>query len=377
MTVYLDYNASTPIDPRVLDEMITVYKEYYGNASSRTNIYGQRANEIVKKGRARAASVLSIDYSEVIFTSGATESNNIAILGLARWGEENNRKHIISTRIEHKAVLEPLSYLAGKGFEVDLVGVDKSGRVNPKDVFEKMRPDTLLVTIMHANNETGVIQPVKEIGDALYDTPTYFHVDAAQTFGKLVPELRELKYDMLSISGHKVYGPQGIGALVLRRKAYRRPPVKPIMFGGGQEVGLRPGTLPVALIAGLGKASEISENEYIEWHKKVSAIKEEIIKQLEEVEYIINGDQKHCMPHTLSVSFPGINSEALMIATQDYCAISNGSACTSHDYKPSHVLTAMGLDEEIVSGTVRISWGPSTGKINLSGLINTVLRMKG
>ncbi len=274
-------------------------------------------------------------------------------------------------------MLEPLSYLAGKGFEVDLVGVDKSGRVNPKDVFEKMRPDTLLVTIMHANNETGVIQPVKEIGDALYDTPTYFHVDAAQTFGKLVPELRELKYDMLSISGHKVYGPQGIGALVLRRKAYRRPPVKPIMFGGGQEVGLRPGTLPVALIAGLGKASEISENEYIEWHKKVSAIKEEIIKQLEEVEYIINGDQKHCMPHTLSVSFPGINSEALMIATQDYCAISNGSACTSHDYKPSHVLTAMGLDEEIVSGTVRISWGPSTGKINLSGLINTVLRMKG
>ena len=163
---------------------------------------------------------------------------------------------------------------------------------------------------------------------------------------------------MLSISGHKVYGPQGIGALVLRRKAYRRPPVKPIMFGGGQEVGLRPGTLPVALIAGLGKASEISENEYIEWHKKVSAIKEEIIKQLEEVEYIINGDQKHCMPHTLSVSFPGINSEALMIATQDYCAISNGSACTSHDYKPSHVLTAMGLDEEIVSGTVRISWDP-------------------
>lgn len=372
MTIYLDYNASTPVDPRVLDEMMMVYKDYYGNASSRTHIYGQRANEIVQKSRGQIASILGVDKSEVIFTSGATESDNLAILGLARWGEEVGRKHIVSTAIEHKAVLEPLEYLRSCGFEIDLIGVDNSGRVKTSDVLEKVRPDTLLVSVMHANNETGIIQPVDEIGEALYNTETFFHIDAAQSFGKLVPELQNIKYDLLSISGHKIYGPQGIGALVLRKKNYKKPPVKPITFGGGQEAGLRPGTLPVALIAGLGKAAELAEKEFKDWEKSNLAIKKSILEQLSEVNFVINGDQKYCLSHVLSISFPGIDSEALMISTKEYFALSNGSACTSHDYKSSHVLVSMGLKDDIIESTIRISWSHGISILDFSHLKYTL-----
>lgn len=375
MTIYLDYNASTPVDPRVLDEMIMVYKDYYGNASSRTHIFGQRANEIVQKSRDQVASILGVDKSEVIFTSGATESDNIALLGLARWGEEVGRKHIISTTIEHKAILEPLEYLKSRGFEIDLIGVDQSGRIKTNDVLEKVRPDTLLVSIMHANNETGVIQPVDEIGEALYKTETFFHLDVAQTFGKLVPELKGVKYDMLSISGHKIYGPQGIGALILKRKNYKKPPVKPITFGGGHEAGLRPGTLPVALIAGLGKASELAEMEFKEWEKSNLSIKRSILNQLKPINYVINGDQNYCLSNVLNISFPGIDSEALMINSKEHFALSNGSACTSHDYKPSHVLTAMGLNNSIIESAIRISWNSDLPNIDFSFLISTIINL--
>lgn len=357
MTAYLDFNATTPIDPDVLTEMINVYQNHPGNAGSRTHIYGQKANEIVIKARTTVASILNIDKSEVIFTSGATESNNITLFGLARWGEQHGRKHIISTQIEHKSILEPLQYLSKQGFEVDFVGVSASGRVDPDTILKRVRPDTLLVTVMHANNETGVIQPIDIIGEALSSTETYFHVDAAQTFGKLVPELQTLKYDTLSISGHKIYGPQGIGALMTRRRNYQRPPLQPITFGGGQEGNLRPGTLPVALIAGLGKASEIASREYQNWLNQNNSIKQSLLEQLKGIEYVINGDQEYCLSHTLNISFPSVDSEALMLATRNSIAISNGSACTSHDYKPSHVLTAMGLSEELVEGAIRISWG--------------------
>lgn len=356
MTVYLDFNASTPIDPRIIDEMGTIYKEYFGNADSRTHIFGQRAKDVVEGARIQIATLLGIDKTEIIFTSGATESNNIAILGLAQWGEKNGRKHIVSTKIEHKAVLEPLKYLAKKGFEVDLVDGDKSGRVKTADVLDKIRPDTLLVSVMHANNETGIIQPIEQIGEELAKTDTYFHVDGAQTFGKLVDELKNIKYDMLSITGHKVYGPQGIGALILKKTNYRRPPIMPITFGGGHEFGIRPGTLPVALIAGLGKTAEIAKNEYMKWNEQDKIIKKSIIDQLSKVNYVINGDQNHCMPHTLNVSFPGVDSEALMLSVKNSCAISNGSACNSFDYKPSYVLTAMGLGAEIVESAIRLSW---------------------
>jgi cysteine desulfurase len=375
MGIYLDYNASSPLDQRVLDEMIRVYKYYYGNADSRTHTFGQNAKSIVEQARSQISNLLNLDKNEVTFTSGATESDNIAVLGLARWGEENNRKHIISTKIEHKAILESLRHLVNRGFEIDLVDVDKTGRVNTSDILNKLRSDTLLVTMMHSNNETGIIQPVKEVGELLSRTDTYFHIDAAQTFGKLVPELKVINYDMLSLSGHKVYGPQGIGALILRIKNHRKPPIKPIMFGGGHESGIRPGTLPVALIAGLGKASELAGTEYMDWSDKDIKIKNNILDQLKNVHYIINGDQNYCMSNTINISFPGVDSEALMFSLKDLCALSNGSACTSHDYKPSHVLTAMGLENELIESAIRFSWGPSLENIDLVPLINAIKSM--
>ncbi|KJS03672.1 MAG: cysteine desulfurase [Peptococcaceae bacterium BRH_c4a] len=369
MTVYLDYNATTPIHLDVLEEMISVYRHNYGNAGSNTHIYGKSARNAVEKARTRVASALGIEKNEVIFTSGATESNNLAILGLAKWGESVGRKHIISTTIEHKAVLEPLNYLAKKGFHIELVPVNKDCRVNPEDVINHIRPDTLMVSVMHANNETGTIQPVSEIGNALKDTPVYFHIDAAQTFGKLHPELDKLNYDLLSISGHKIHGPQGIGALIMKRKNYKRPPVQPVVFGGGQEGGLRPGTLPVALIVGLGKTAEVAQSNYNKNIENYHLIKEDIINQLQSVKYVINGARDHSLPNCINISFPGIDSEALMVATKEDIAISNGSACTSAEYTPSHVLSAMGLDDAIIQSSIRISWGFGINSINLNSLI--------
>lgn len=378
MTIYLDYNASTPIADEVLEYMVEVYKHYYGNAGSRTHIYGQRANGIVKKGRSSIASLLAVEKSEVFFTSGATESNNIALLGLARWGEKNNRKHIISSAIEHKAVLEPLEHLDKSGFSVDLVGVDSSGRIKADEVLSLVRHDTLLVSIMHANNETGIIQPVDEIGAALIDTDTYFHIDAAQTYGKLVKEIKNLKYDFLSISGHKVFAPQGIGALIVRSRKYKKPPILPITFGGDQEKGLRPGTLPVALIAGLGKASEIAADQHLVWARENQSIKDSILKQLSGLDYSINGDQKYCLPNVLNVSFSGVDSEALMLASRESHAISNGSACTSQDFQHSHVLIAMGLRNGMINSAVRLSWNKNKKpyKLDLTMLVEAVKLLK-
>lgn len=239
--IYLDYNASTPIDKRVIDVMVDVYRNSYGNADSRTHEYGENARKIVEDSRQLVANLLGVKKDEVFFTSGATESDNIAILGLREYAESQNKKHIITTSIEHKAVIEPTQVLSKNGFDVTYIKPDESGRVNADDVLNAVREDTLLVSVMHANNETGVIQPVTEIGEELSKKGVLFHIDAAQSFGKLVDELKNTKYDMLSASAHKMYGPQGIGTLVLRKKRYKLPPVKSIMFGGSQEHGLRPG----------------------------------------------------------------------------------------------------------------------------------------
>jgi cysteine desulfurase len=371
LTLYLDYNATTPVHPEVLEEMITVYKEHFGNAGSRTHRFGQDASQIVEQARRRVASLLGVEKHEVVFTSGATEADNIAILGLARWGAEQGRRHIISTQIEHKAILEPLQHLEKQGFEIELVPVGQSGRIDAGDLLRRVRPDTLMVSVMHANNETGVIQPVDEIGAALSATPTFFHVDAAQTVGKLVPDLRALKYDLLSVSAHKIYGPQGVGALI-RRKKFRHVPVQPVSFGGGQEGGLRPGTVPVALVAGLGKAAELADRHHGEWRKHSAGVKASILEQLTAVRHVVNGDLDYSLPSCLNVSFPGVDSEALMLATQNELAISNGSACTSAEYRPSHVLVAMGLAKEFVEGAVRISWGSEILVVDLRQLVQFV-----
>ena len=264
MGIYLDYNSSAPIDERVLEFMINVYKNIIGNPDSRTHDYGEAARKIVENARKQVASILKINNDEVFFTSGATESNNIALQGLKEYAYATNKKHIITTAIEHKAVLETAKVLQQQGFEVDYISPDLSGRILIEDVLSRVRKDTLLVSVMHVNNETGIIQPIKEIGDALYNMEVLFHVDATQSFGKLVEELQQVKYDMLSMSAHKIAGPQGIGALILKKRRYKLPPVKAIMYGGQQEHGIRPGTLPVALIAGLSRTiSAIPRNTKI------------------------------------------------------------------------------------------------------------------
>lgn len=362
MSVYLDYNASAPIDLRVLDIMVDVYKNNIGNADSRTHNYGESARKVVENARKQVASLLSVSPDEVFFTSGATESNNIAIQGLREYAEKNNKKHIITTAIEHKAVLETVRHLQKEGYDVDIVSPDISGRVKTEEILGKVREDTLLVSVMHVNNETGIIQPVKELGELLQGKNVLFHIDATQSCGKLVEEIKDLKYNMLSFSAHKLMGPQGVGVLILRRKAYKLPPVKAILYGGQQEHGIRPGTIPVALTAGCGKACEIAENEYKKNNDYMNVIKEKVLDLLNTfgVEYHINGNQEYCIGSTLNICIEGVSSEALMISTKQYCGLSNGSACTSKSYSPSYVLIAMGIPTSQIESSIRISWGPDT-----------------
>ena len=381
MGIYLDYNASTPIDERVLKFMVDVYRNNYGNSDSRTHEYGNEAKRIVEESRVKVASVLKIEKDEVFFTSGATESNNIVIQGLREYGEKHGKKHIISTNIEHKTVLENVKNLVKYGFEVDLVSPDETGRVSSEKIISLVRDDTLLVCVMHVNNETGIIQPVKEIGDYLSKRNVFFHIDATQSFGKMIDELQNIKYDTLVMSAHKIYGPQGIGALIMRKKHYRFPPIKNLMFGGQQERGIRPGTVPVALVAGLGKACELATLEYKKRQKHNLECKKTILRLLDEsgLVYGINGNQEYCVDSTLSLFLKGISSEALMLATKHFCGMSNGSACNSQSYKLSYVLEAMGLPKHVIQSTIRISWGQSTDiselEISFKSLLQIALEL--
>lgn len=359
MSIYLDYNATTPINEDVLNVMIDVYRNHFGNADSRTHDFGDDCRKIVEKARSQVGSLLNVDKTEVFFTSGSTESSNIALQGLRDYANKTGKHHIVTTTIEHKAVLETAKALASEGFEVEFVSPDHSGRVSAEDVLSRVREDTLVVSVMHVNNETGIIQPVIEIGEALSEREVYFHVDATQSCGKLVDELRSLKYDMMSISAHKMEGPQGIGALILRKKKYRRPPVNPIMYGGPQEHGISPGTSPVALIAGFGKACEIAESRYTKNSKKCEEIKELFLSLLREsnLNYEIIGDQNYSVPNCITLCFSGVSSEALMLSSKNYCSISNGSACNSNSYSPSYVLVSMGIDDDQLREAIRVSWG--------------------
>lgn len=375
MSLYLDYNASAPIDERVLDTMVDIYRNHIGNADSRTHGYGADARSIVENARGQVAELLAVSPTEVFFTSGATESNNIAIRGLKEYAEQTGKKHIITTAIEHKAVLETVKAMGSHGYDVDIVYPGLNGYVSVDDIMNKVRSNTLLVSVMHVNNETGIIQPVKEIGKRLKKKGVMFHVDATQSCGKLVKEIRELDYDMLTFSAHKLRGPQGIGCLILRRKNYSLPPVKGIMYGGQQESGIRPGTIPVALVAGCGKACEIAGQEYKDNAIKLSVLKKCLTSLLEEsgLIYHFNGDQNSCVQSTANICMEGVSSEALMIITKQYCSISNGSACTSKSYDPSYVLTAMGITAEQAECSVRISWGPDTDQISFVNNVRKLL----
>ena len=377
MSLYLDYNASAPIDERVLDVMIDVYKNVVGNSDSRTHDYGDKARSVVENSRRQVASLLNVEPSEVFFTSGATESNNIAIQGLKEYAATTGKKHIITSSIEHKAVLETVKYMEKEGFRIDIIDPGALGRIDPKDVLSLVNEDTLLVSIMHVNNETGIIQPVQEIGEVLSSKNVLFHVDATQSCGKLVDEIRNIKYSSLSFSAHKLQGPQGIGVLVLRKQGFKRSPVKNIMFGGQQENGIRPGTVPVALVAGCGKACEIAEKEYQLNNIKTRELKNILIQTLDEsgIEYHFNGDQVHCVSNTANICFAGVMSEALMIATKHLCSVSNGSACTSSSYTPSYVLSAMGIPVDEIENSIRVSWGANTNTESFQNNLREMIKI--
>lgn len=369
---YLDCNATTPLETEVREVLLHFFTDEFGNEGSRTHEYGARAKQAVQKARDQVATVVASKRDEVIFTSGATESNNLAIIGLRAAGIEQKRQHIITTAIEHKAVLAPCEVLEQEGFSVTRLSVGSSGVVNPEDVDSALRPDTLLVSVMQVNNETGVRQPIAAIADLLKKHPAYFHTDAAQGFGKDLETLRNQRIDLISISGHKIYGPKGIGALVVRRRGYERLPLQPLFFGGGQERGLRPGTLPVPLIAGFGKAAELSMRDHSDRLKICQEFREKVIAALMPLSPKLTGEQSHVMNHVVNLAFPGLDSEALIVAIKDLVAISNGSACTSSSYTPSHVLKAMGMSDDEANSCVRISWCHLTPEVDWAAVADRI-----
>lgn len=367
MTVYLDCNATTPIEPEVLEVMMHYLQEEFGNAGSRTHEFGARAKQAVERARAQVGEVVAATKDEIYFTSGATESNNLAILGMEGYGRKNGRMHIVSSSIEHKAVLEPLGILGERGFDITLVSPDHSGRVRAEDVLAAVRTDTLLVSVMHANNETGIIQPIEKIAAGLADD-VYFHVDAAQTFGKSIPALQQRRIDLISISAHKAFGPKGVGALVSRRRNFKRPPLQPLTYGGGQERGLRPGTQPVHLIAGLGAAAQVALRDHEKRQRTCMAFRQEVLQTIADVGGVINGDTEYSLPHVVNTSLLEIDSEAALVALKGLLAVSNGSACTSTSYEPSHVLVAMGIDSARIDSALRLSWCHMTPAVNWSAV---------
>lgn len=353
---YLDFCATTPVDPRVSGTVRHYMETAYGNAGSRTHEYGLTAARAVEEARSHLASACDAKPDEVVFTSGATEANNLALLGLGEYAEATERLHALALAIEHKAVIEPLEALArARHVEVEHVPVGETGWVDPHEVADRLRPETILVSTMHANNETGVIQPLRELGEVLRDHPAYWHVDAAQTYAK-IPGLSEKRIDLISMSGHKLYGPMGVGALITRRRGYERPPLTPLAFGGGQERGLRPGTVPVPLVAGLGEACRLALAEQNERSSACAAERSRVTTAFEDLNPAYNGDQQRVLPHVVNLSIPDLDAEAAMMILRGLVAVSNGSACTSSSYEPSHVLTAMGISRERIEGALRISW---------------------
>lgn len=367
--VYLDCNATTPMEPAVAAVVRRFMEEGYGNPASPIHEFGIFARMAVEKARGEVAGVVAARRDEVIFTSGATEANNLAILGLADHGLATGRRHVIGTRIEHKAVLEPLEELAARGFEVDLLSVGIDGRVCVEELRELLRPDTFLVTVMHVNNETGILQPLTEIAETLAGHPAILHTDAAQGFGKEIDPLRSQRIDLISISAHKIYGPKGVGALVARKRNGSLLPLKPLMYGGGQEQGLRPGTLPAPLIAGLGTAARLADRNHGEREEINRRFRRRALAALAPLKPIINGDPAFALPHTVNLSLPGIPAAKAIDALKDLIAVSSTSACTAGSTEASHVLAAMGVPQCRAECSIRLAWSHLTPEPDWAGVV--------
>lgn len=356
--LYLDMQATSPVDPRVLDAMMPYYMYQYGNPHSRTHLFGWESDTAVEKAREQVATLIGASPKEIIFTSGATESNNISIKGVMHFFKDKKR-HVITTQTEHKCVLDSCRHLQQEGFEVTYLPVRKDGLIDIDELRAAIRPDTGLVSVMTVHNEIGVIQPIEEIGEICRQNKIFFHTDAAQAAGKIPVNVDEMKVDLMSLSGHKIYGPKGIGALYMRRRPRVR--VEPQMNGGGQERGIRSGTVPTPLAVGMGAACELAMKEMAYDQSHVSALQERLLSgikaQLDGVE--INGSAERRYAGNLNLSFAYVEGESLLMGLKEV-AVSSGSACTSASLEPSYVLRALGVEEDMAHTSIRFGIGRFT-----------------
>ena len=368
-TIYLDYASTTPVDPRVASKMMEFLtpEGEFGNPASRSHRFGWKADEAVEEARSHVANLVNCDPREVVWTSGATEADNLAIKGVARFYKSKGN-HIITSKIEHKAVLDPCRQLEREGFEVTYLDPDDKGVISPEAVKSAIKDSTVLVSIMHINNELGTVNDISKIGDVTRDKGIFFHVDAAQSTGKVNIDLEKMSVDLMSFSAHKTYGPKGVGALYVRRKPRVR--LEALIHGGGHERGMRSGTLATHQIVGMGEAFRLANKEMEEDHKKISKYHEKFLDKVKEIDHVyINGDLNNKVPNILNVSFNFVEGESLIMGLKDI-AVSSGSACTSASLEPSYVLRALGRKDELAHSSIRFSFGRFTSDDDVNNTLD-------
>ena len=374
LPIYLDYSATTPVDPRVAEKMIPYLCEHFGNPASRSHSFGWVAEAAVEEAREQVAALVNADPKEIVWTSGATESNNLAIKGAAHF-YSGKGKHIITLKTEHKAVLDTVRELERQGFEATYLDVKEDGLVDLDVLKAAIRPDTVVISVLFVNNEIGVIQPIAEIGEICREKGIIFHVDAAQATGKVDIDLSKLKVDLMSFCAHKTYGPKGIGALYVRRKPRVR--LEAQMHGGGHERGLRSGTLATHQIVGMGEAFRLARLEMAEENARIGALRDRLLTGLTAIEEsFVNGDMAHRVPHNLNISFAYVEGESLIMAVKDI-AVSSGSACTSASLEPSYVLRALGRNDELAHSSIRFTIGRFTTAEEIDYTIDLLQRKVG
>ena len=365
--IYLDYSATTPVDPRVVDKMVVYLREEFGNPASRSHSYGWVAEQAVEEAREQVARLVNCDARELVWTSGATESINLALKGAAQFYKTRGR-HLVTVKTEHKATLDAMRELERQGFEVTYLDVLENGLLDPEVFKAALRPDTILVSVMYVNNEIGVIQDIPAIGELCRERGIIFHVDAAQATGKLIIDLAKLKVDLMSFSAHKTYGPKGIGALFVRRKPRVR--IEAQMHGGGHERGFRSGTLATHQIVGMGEAFRIAREEMATENERIRMLRDKLWRGLQQIEEVyVNGDMEHRVPHNLNVSFNYVEGESLIMAVKEL-AVSSGSACTSASLEPSYVLRALGRSDELAHSSIRFTIGRFTTEADVDFAVN-------